>query len=320
MTKIVVSRQIPNQFIRQLEQLGEVIMWEESYEPMPRERFLQELKDATACFITLSERIDQEVFEAAPHLQVIANMAVRYDNIDLDLARQYGVTITNTPDVLTETTAELGLTLLLTVARRVVEAEHYVQNGEWQSWGPYLLAGKDLHGSTVGIFGMGAIGKAFARRLQGFNTTVLYHNRSRHKDAETELNVQYVDFDTLLQESDYVVCTAPLTDATRDQFDATAFSKMKNDAIFVNIGRGAIVDEEALVKALKDGEIGGCGLDVLRQEPIDMDHSILELPQAVVLPHIGSATEATRDDMIQLCVDNIRGVLTEGRAVTEVKS
>ena len=135
MTKIVVSRQIPNQFIRQLEQLGEVVMWEESYEPMPRERFLQELNDATACFITLSERIDQEVFEAAPHLQVIANMAVGYDNIDLNLARQYGVTITNTPDVLTETTAELGLTLLLTVARRVVEAEHYVQNGEWQSWG-----------------------------------------------------------------------------------------------------------------------------------------------------------------------------------------
>ena len=122
--------------------------------------------------------------------------------------------------------------------------------------GPYLLAGKDLHGSTVGIFGMGAIGKAFARRLQGFNTTVLYHNRSRHEDAETELNAQYVDFDTLLQESDFVVCTAPLTDATRDQFDATAFSKMKNDAVFINIGRGAIVDEEALVKALKDGEIG----------------------------------------------------------------
>lgn len=318
MNKIVVSRLIPDKFIKQLEKLGEVKVWRETYEPMPRQHFLETITDADACFITLSERIDQEVLDHAPNLKVIANMAVGYDNIDVELAHDRGITVTNTPDVLTETTAELGFALTLAVARRIVEAEHYVQEGQWQSWGPYLFAGKDLHGSTVGIFGMGDIGQSFARRLKGFNTKLNYHNRSRHHQAEAELNATYVDFDTLLKTSDFVICTAPLTSETQDKFDAQAFRMMKKDAVFINIGRGAIVDETALINALDAGEIAACGLDVLREEPIDMTHPLLQNEKAVILPHIGSASNATRDRMIQLCVDNIKGVLLDGTAVTPV--
>lgn len=318
MNKIVVSRKIPKSFIEQLETLADVEVWNESYTPMPRDKFLASLKDATACLITLSEKIDEEVIEAAPHLKVIANMAVGFDNIDVQLVQSKGIVVTNTPGVLTETTAELGFTLMLTVARRIVEAEQYVQRGEWQSWGPYLLAGKDLYNAKVGIYGMGDIGKAFARRLKGFNANIMYHNRSRHKDAEEALGALYVPFDTMLEHSDFIICTAPLTEDTRNKFDTAAFKKMKNDAIFINIGRGAVVDEQALVNALQDGEIGACGLDVLRQEPVDMTHPLLSMKNAVILPHIGSASVVTRNRMIQLCVDNIRLVLSHKQAKTPI--
>lgn len=318
MNKIVVSRKIPKSFIEQLETLADVEVWNESYTPMPRDKFLASLKDATACLITLSEKIDEEVIEAAPHLKVIANMAVGFDNIDVQLVQSKGIVVTNTPGVLTETTAELGFTLMLTVARRIVEAEQYVQKGEWQSWGPYLLAGKDLYNAKVGIYGMGDIGKAFARRLKGFNANIMYHNRSRHKDAEEALGALYVPFDTMLEHSDFIICTAPLTEDTRNKFDTDAFKKMKNDAIFINIGRGAVVDEEALVNALQDGEIAACGLDVLRQEPIEVTHPLLSMKNAVILPHIGSASVVTRNRMIQLCVDNIRLVLSHKNAKTPI--
>lgn len=318
MQKIVVSRKIPQKFIKQLEDIGEVEVWDASLTPMPREKFLTALKDATASFVTLSEIMDEEVIEAAPNLKVIANMAVGYDNIDIDLMQSKGIVVTNTPGVLTETTAELGFTLMLAVARRVVEAETYVQNGEWQSWGPYLFAGKDLYQANVGIYGMGDIGKAFARRLKGFNTNIMYHNRTRHKDDEEALGALYVSFETLLKESDFVICTAPLTAETRDKFDDKAFKMMKKDAIFINIGRGAVVDEEALVKALQNEEIKACGLDVLREEPIDMQHPLLSMNNATILPHIGSASVITRDRMIQLCIDNIKLVLDEKDPKTPV--
>ena len=168
MQKIVVSRKIPQKFIKQLEDIGEVEVWDASLTPMPREKFLTALKDATACFVTLSEIMDEEVIEAAPNLKVIANMAVGYDNIDIDLMQSKGIVVTNTPGVLTETTAELGFTLMLAVARRVVEAETYVQNGEWQSWGPYLFAGKDLYQANVGIYGMGGYWKSIRETPKRF--------------------------------------------------------------------------------------------------------------------------------------------------------
>lgn len=319
MNKILITRKIPQQFIEQLEQIGDVVMWDKELTPMPRETFLSEVKDATACFITLSESVDEEVLKEASDLKIIVNMAVGYDNIDVVRANDHDITVTNTPDVLTETTAELGFTLMLTVARRIIEAERYVQEGQWQSWGPYLLSGKDVHGSTVGIYGMGDIGRAFARRLKGFNTRILYHNRTQNPEAEKELDATYVSFETLLKESDFVICTAPLTPQTENQFDSKAFNLMKNDAIFINIGRGAIVDETALVEALRNHTILGCGLDVLRQEPIDVNHPLLKLDNAVIVPHIGSASRLTRDRMVQLCVNNILAVLNHQLPITPVK-
>lgn len=319
MNKILITRKIPQKFIEQLEQIGDVVMWDKELTPMPRETFLSEVKDATACFITLSESVDEEVLTEASDLKIIANMAVGYDNIDVVRANDHDITVTNTPDVLTETTAELGFTLMLTVARRIIEAERYVQEGQWQSWGPYLLSGKDVHGSTVGIYGMGGIGRAFARRLKGFNTRILYHNRTQNPEAEKELDATYVSFETLLKESDFVICTAPLTPQTENQFDSKAINLMKNDAIFINIGRGAIVDETALVEALRNHTILGCGLDVLRQEPIDVNHPLLKLDNAVIVPHIGSASRLTRDRMVQLCVNNILAVLNHQLPITPVK-
>lgn len=319
MNKILITRKTPQKFIEQLEQIGDVVMWDKELTPMPRETFLSEVKDATACFITLSESVDEEVLTEASDLKIIANMAVGYDNIDVVRANDHDITVTNTPDVLTETTAELGFTLMLTVARRIIEAERYVQEGQWQSWGPYLLSGKDVHGSTVGIYGMGGIGRAFARRLKGFNTRILYHNRTQNPEAEKELDATYVSFETLLKESDFVICTAPLTPQTENQFDSKAFNLMKNDAIFINIGRGAIVDETALVEALRNQTILGCGLDVLRQEPIDVNHPLLKLDNAVIVPHIGSASRLTRDRMVQLCVNNILAVLNHQLPITPVK-
>ncbi|UMT79006.1 D-glycerate dehydrogenase [Staphylococcus roterodami] len=309
MVKIVVSRKIPDKFYQQLCELGDVEMWQESLVPMPQQQFETALLDADACFITLSEQISAQTLANAPKLKVIANMAVGYDNIDVESATAHDVIVTNTPDVLTETTAELGFTLMLATARRIVEAEKYIERNAWKSWGPYLLSGKDVYNSTVGIFGMGDIGKAFARRLKGFNTNILYHNRSRNKDAEMQYDATYVSFEKLLADSDFIICTAPLTKETKYKFNADAFKQMKNDAIFINIGRGLIVDETALIEALDNKEILACGLDVLATEPIDHLHPLMGRDNVIITPHIGSASVMTRDNMVQLCIDNIKAVL-----------
>ncbi|MCS5348207.1 D-glycerate dehydrogenase [Staphylococcus aureus] len=309
MVKIVVSRKIPDKFYQQLCELGDVEMWQESLVPMPQQQFETALLDADACFITLSEQISAQTLTNAPKLKVIANMAVGYDNIDVESATAHDVIVTNTPDVLTETTAELGFTLMLATARRIVEAEKYIERDAWKSWGPYLLSGKDVYNSTVGIFGMGDIGKAFARRLKGFNTNILYHNRSRNKDAEMQCDATYVSFEKLLADSDFIICTAPLTKETKYKFNADAFKQMKNDAIFINIGRGLIVDETALIEALDNKEILACGLDVLATEPIDHLHPLMGRDNVIITPHIGSASVMTRDNMVQLCIDNIKAVL-----------
>jgi glyoxylate reductase len=318
MGKIIVTRKVPEKFIEQLEAIDTVELWDDAYTPMPRDKFLKALSEATACFITLSEHIDEEALKAAPNLKIVANMAVGFDNIDVQLAHDHNIVVTNTPDVLTETTAELGVSLTLSVARRIVEAERYVQDGQWQSWSPYLLAGKDLYRAKVGIFGMGDIGKAVARRLKGFEANIMYHNRSRHIDAEEELGALYVSFDTLLKNSDFIISTAPLTEETKDIFNKQAFEKMKKEAIFINIGRGAVVDEDALIHALNEGQIWACGLDVLREEPIDMANPLLNMKNVVIVPHIGSASIVTRDRMIQLCVDNIKLVLAGQAPLTPV--
>lgn len=319
MNKILVTRQIPEKFKTRLERQSEVEMWDHHLTPMPRDQFIQSAKDKTALLVTLSEQIDEKLFQAAPHLKVVANMAVGYDNIDLAAAERHGVVVTNTPHVLTETTAELGFALMLATSRRIVEAEKYVQDGKWESWGPYLLAGKDIYRSKVGIFGMGEIGRAFARRLNGFNADILYHNRSKNLKAESELGAFYTSFETLIKESDFIISTAPSTPETQNTFNRDVFKNMRNDAIFINIGRGDLVVEEDLIEAIENKEIAGAGLDVVRDEPIRTDHPLLKYPNVIVTPHIGSASILTRDQMIQTCVLNIEDVFHSKTARNQVK-
>ncbi len=318
MNKVLITREVPERFLTDLKQVADVEMYPEQQKPMPREALLAQSKDKTVVITMLSDQIDKEYLDSCPDLKAVINLAVGYDNIDVDYAAQKGIVICNTPDVLTETTAELGFTLMVVTARRIIEAAAMVQNGEWTGWSPYLMAGKDVYGKTVGIYGMGAIGQAFARRCIGFGMTVLYHNRSRHEQAEHELGVTYADFDELIATSDYVVCTAPLTEETRNKFDQQVFKQMKSDAIFINIGRGGHVVEEDLLHAVKNQEILAAGLDVLAAEPIDSDHPFLNEPNIVVLPHIGSASVETRDAMIQLCIDNARYVINGEHPLTPV--
>lgn len=293
-------------------------MWHSESEPVPRKLLMKEALKATALLTMLSDKVDEELLENAPNLKVVANLAVGYDNIDVKAASERGVTVCNTPDVLTETTADLTFALMLATARRITEAQGFVKEGRWQSWSPFLLAGADVHHKTIGIVGMGKIGQAVARRARGFGMEILYHNRTRHMEAEQELGTAYSSFEQLLEESDYVVCLTPLTDATRHLFDYDAFKRMKKSAFFINVGRGQVVDEEALIAALHHNEIAGAGLDVFYEEPIGSDHPFLHFPQVVAIPHIGSASVETRTTMIKLCRDNIVAVLQGNKAKTTV--
>ncbi|NMH68468.1 D-glycerate dehydrogenase [Bacillus sp. RO3] len=306
---IYITRKLPESIIAPLQAQFEVDMWEDEDVPVPRDILLHKAEASSALLTMLSDNVDQELIQNSPSLKVVANLAVGYDNIDLEAAKQRGVIICNTPDVLTETTADLTFGLLMATARRIVEADRYIKEGKWKSWSPLLLAGLDIHQKTLGIVGMGSIGEAVARRAKGFNMEVLYHNRSRKKESEQRLGVHYATFEDLLKRSDFVVVLAPLNEGTLGMFQIEQFTVMKETAIFINAARGAMVNEEALERAIVTGEIAGAGLDVFESEPIDPDHPLLALDQVVALPHIGSASQETRYRMMSLCVENILAVL-----------
>ena len=318
MKKIVITRRINPARVDKLKKDFEVVVWDEDDTPMPRQKFLEETKDAHGVMTMLSDKVDEEMLGGAQNLKVVANLAVGYDNIDLEAAKSHGVIITNTPDVLTETTAELAFTLMLTSARRVLEANRELMAGEWSGWSPYHMAGTDVFGKTVGIFGMGSIGAAFARRLSGFRTKIIYHNRSRSEAAD-ELGAELVSFEELMAESDFILCAAPLTEETKHRFDKEAFDKMKRSAFFINIGRGAHVVEEDLAQAVRNGDIKGAALDVFENEPISDAHPFTDIPNMTLLPHIGSASVDTRNNMMNLCVNNIMEVLNGGKPITPVR-
>lgn len=316
--RIFISRKLPDEVIAPLKEKYDVKMWDKEDRPIPYEELVKEVKDADALLTMLSENVNKELLTAGNKLKIVANMAVGYDNVDISSAKDLGITITNTPDVLTESTADLAFALLLATARRMIEASEYVKNGDWKSWSPLLLAGYDVHRKTIGIVGMGSIGKVVAKRATGFDMNILYYNRSRKQDAEDELGAKYVDFDELLEQSDFIVCLTPLTEETKDMFTREAFKKMKQTAVFVNASRGPVVNEKDLYDALVSGEIAGAGLDVFVNEPIDADHPLLKLKQVVAMPHIGSATGETRNKMMKLCVENIEAVLSNKKAITPV--
>lgn len=305
---IYVTRKIPAAILAPYKDYFNFRMWDDDKMPVPREVLFEEAKKADGLLTLLTEKIDREFLQHASHLQVIANMAVGYDNIDVAAATEHKITITNTPDVLTETTADLTFGLLMTTARRIVEASNLIYENKWGDWSPFMLAGTDIHHKTIGIVGMGRIGEALAKRAQGFNMNVLYHNRSRKEKVENELGLEYRSFDALIEEADFVVSLLPLAEGTENKFNQSVFEKMQESAIFINASRGGVVDEDALYEALKQGQIRAAGMDVFKGEPIAGDHPFTELPNAVLLPHIGSATVATRERMLTLCLDNLQGV------------
>lgn len=316
---IYVTRKIDEQFIAPFREYANITMWESESQPVPREILLEKAQTADALFTVLSDQIDEEILTANPHLAVVANLAVGFDNIDIAAAKKHHVIVTNTPDVLSETTADLTWALLMATARRIVEASDYLRAGKWQDWSPFLLAGTDVYKKKIGIVGMGRIGSAVAKRAQGFDMEIMYHNRLRNEEAEKAYGATYTDFNELIERADYIVSLVPLTPETKLIFNEDAFAKMKSSAIFINVSRGAVVDENALYHALKNKTIAGAGLDVFTKEPISMEHPFLSLGNAVLIPHIGSASTETRTEMIELCLTNITNVLTGKAALTEVK-
>jgi gluconate 2-dehydrogenase len=261
--------------------------------------------------------VDESVLQACPQLKICANMSVGYNNLDVPAMTRHGVLATNAPDVLTETTADFGFALMMAAARRVTESEHFLRAGQWKQWRYDLFAGAEVHGSTLGIMGMGRIGQAIARRgALGFGMQVIYHNRSRlAPDVEAACGARYVDKDTLLQSADHLVLVVPYSKEAHHNIGAAEIARMKPTATLTNIARGGIVDDAALITALREGRIAAAGLDVFEGEPA-LNPGFLSLKNVVLTPHIASSTVATRLAMAHLAADNLIGYLTEGKART----
>ena len=316
--KIYITRKLPDLVIAKLSAEFDVRTWKEADHDVPREILLEELKDATGLICMLSDTIDKEVIDAAPSLKVISTMAVGYNNIDVEAATERGIIVTNTPGVLTEATADLTFALLMATARRLIEASDYLKKGLWETWSPMHLTGMDIHGATMGIIGLGRIGEALAKRAKGFGMNVLYYNRSRKEEAEETLGVEYASMEKILKESDYVCLMLPYSKEVHHLISTQELAMMKKTAILINTARGGIVDEAALYQALINGDIWAAGLDVFEKEPVDPNHPLLTLSNVVTLPHIGSASIATRMKMSELVADNLLNAMSGSGKVFRV--
>ncbi|KQU84400.1 D-glycerate dehydrogenase [Variovorax sp. Root318D1] len=303
--KILVARAIFPETIERLSQHFEVES-NQSDESWSKEQLIAKLKGKQGAFTTGSERIDASVLDACPDLKICANMAVGYNNFDVDAMAAHGVLGTNAPDVLTETTADFGFALLMATARRITESEHFLRAGKWQKWSFDMFAGSDIHGSTLGIIGMGRIGQGIAKRgAHGFGMKVVYHNRSRLDAAlEAECKASYVGKEELLKTADHVVLVVPYSPASHHTIGAAELALMKPTATLVNIARGGIVDDAALAVALREKRIAAAGLDVFEGEP-KVHPDLLTVPNVVLTPHIASATVPTRRAMADLAADNL---------------
>ncbi|HJV87568.1 MAG TPA: D-glycerate dehydrogenase [Noviherbaspirillum sp.] len=311
--KILVTRAVFPDVLERLLQYFEIESNQED-RIYTEEELRARLRDKDGVFTTPSERVSAATIAACPQLRAICNMAVGYNNIDLDAATQAGIMVTNTPDVLNETTADFGWALMMATARRVTESEHWLRAGKWEKWRYDSFLGADVHGSTLGIIGMGRIGQAIARRSTGFNMQVLYHNRSRlSEDLERAANnARYVSKDDLLRQSDHVILVLPYSAATHHTITATELALMKPSATLVNIARGGIVDDAALIEALRAGRIAAAGIDVFENEP-RFNPGFLSLSNVVLTPHIASASEPTRRGMANTAASNLIAALTGGR-------
>jgi lactate dehydrogenase-like 2-hydroxyacid dehydrogenase len=303
---VFVAREIPDAGLDAVLRETDVDVWREEMPP-PRDVLLARVEGVAGLLSLLTDRVDAELMEAAgPGLKVISNYAVGYDNVDVDAATARGIPVGNTPGVLTETTADMAFALLMAAARRIVEGAEYVQAGKWRTWGPKLLLGHDVHGATLGIVGMGRIGTAVTRRAVGFGMRVIYFDPycddTKAPFVQTALRCS---LDDLLGEADFVSLHVPLTDDTQHMIDARALAQMKPSAILINTSRGPVVDTDALYDALVSGEIAYAALDVTDPEPLPADHKLLALHNCLVLPHLGSASLATRARMAEMAAANL---------------
>ena len=305
----VSTNEVPARALDLLRGSGEVRVYEGTAAP-PRDVLLKEVADADALFCILTEKVDPELFARAGRLKVVANMAVGFDNIDVAEATRKGVMVTNTPEVLTETTADATFALVLAAARRISEGDRLIRRGGWTlRWSPMMMVGHDVYGKTLGIYGLGRIGAAVARRASGFGMKLIYYDAARNKDLEEKLGVRYVPFDELLQESDFLTVHVPLLPTTRKSIGERQLGLMKKTAYLVNTSRGQVIDEAALVRALKEGRIAGAGIDVFEDEPLGPGNELTKLENAVLTPHLASASIETRTEMAMMAARNVVAAL-----------
>ncbi len=307
--KLFITRELFPDVIEKLSKYYEVEVWDR-YQPPPYEVLLEKAKQVDAMVTLLTDKIDCNLLQQAKNLRIIAQYAVGYDNIDVECATRLGIYVTNTPGVLTEATAELTWALILSLARRIVEADHFVRWGEWYrlktGWHPLMMLGVELKGKTLGVIGLGRIGSRVAEiAVKGFGMKVLSPDVVRREDLEKQLGIEYRDLDQLLQEADIVTIHVPLTKETYHLINEERLKKMKRSALLINTARGAVIDTEALVKALREGWIAGAALDVFEQEPMDPNHPLMAFKNVVLAPHIGSATYETRHAMAELVAENL---------------
>jgi len=317
--RVLVTRRIPDAGLKLVLDATDADLWEDELPP-PRDELLRRVAGVEGLLSLLTDRVDDELLDAAGgQLKVISNFAVGFDNIDVPACTRRGIPVGNTPGVLTETTADLAFALLMAVARRLTEGYDHVRQDRWKTWGPMLLLGRDIHGATLGIVGFGRIGREMAKRASGFGMRVLYHDVHRASpDDEAALNAESVEMDRLLAESDFVSLHTNLTPETEHLLDADAFGRMKRGAIVINTSRGPVIDPDALERALASGQIGGAGLDVTDPEPMRADHPLLHHPNCLVVPHIASASVATRDRMAEMAAGNLLSGLRGERLPTPV--
>ena len=308
--KVYVTRQLFDEAIEILEEHADVEVYEGVDDAIPRELLLEKVADVEGLLSLLTERIDAEVMDAAEGLKVISNYAVGYNNIDVAAATERGIYVTNTPGILTDTTADAAFALLMAAARRIPEADRHIRARGWiHAWGPRMFIGTDVHGKTLGILGMGRIGSAIAKRAKGFDMKVIYHDIYRREDLEEELGIAYKSREEVLREADFVSLHVPLTPETHHMIGAGELAAMKETAILINTSRGPVVDEEALYEALRDGAIAGAGLDVFEVEPINPGSPLLDLDNIVLTPHLASGSVETRTKMAVMAATNLVSVL-----------
>jgi gluconate 2-dehydrogenase len=302
--KVFSEKQLPDDVRFYLEENTELKMWDKP-DPMPRGLLLQEIQHVDG-LITSGSVINRELLEQAENLRMVSSVSVGYNHFDIEAMRDYGVVGTHTPNVLNDTVADLVISLMLSTARRIPELDALTKRGEWIKGNDQPMFGVDMHHKTLGIIGMGRIGETIAKRAKyGFDMNVIYFNRSRKTEIEDKLNIHFREMNSLLNESDFVVLMVPLSNETKHLIGTKEFDLMKNSAIFINASRGQTVDELALINALQTGQIHAAGLDVYEQEPVQVDNPLLKLPNVVTLPHIGSATNETRNAMAWLAAKNL---------------